>query len=122
VSLFYIVSIFLMLKAANAVALTRRRAAPRRARLRPMRRLSSDRPGHAERRVLYTWNTPHLLDGAARVLLNCTAFPLTNHLMPVVAKISPFRQTTATRLRPSRPGPDRLPPAQPSPTGFRRRA
>ena len=35
----------------------------------------------------YAWNTPHLRAAMfLAFLLNCTAFPLTNHLMPVVAR------------------------------------
>jgi predicted MFS family arabinose efflux permease len=78
VSLFYIVSIFLMLKAAK-MRFRSHNAPP------PVARPSlwaSLKEG-----FLYAWNTPHLLATMLLAfLLNCTAFPLTNHLMPVVAK------------------------------------
>ena len=77
VSLFYIVSIFLMLKAAKMRF--RSHNAPPVARPSPWASLKEG--------FLYAWNTPHLLATMLLAfLLNCTAFPLTNHLMPVVAK------------------------------------
>jgi MFS family permease len=78
VSLFYIVSIFLMLKAAKMRSRSDN-ASPPVARPSPWASLKEG--------FLYAWNTPHLLATMLLAfLLNCTAFPLTNHLMPVVAK------------------------------------
>ena len=93
VSLFYIVSIFLMLKAAKMRFRSHNASPERRA------GDTADSPPDASPVVrpspwaslkegfVYAWNTPHLFATVLLAfLLNCTAFPLTNHLMPVVAK------------------------------------
>jgi MFS family permease len=93
VSAFYILSILLMLSAGDVKLPSRHAASERRA------GDAADFPPHAspvtrpspwralKEGFVYTWNTPHLLAAMLlALLLNCTAFPLTNHLMPVVAK------------------------------------
>lgn len=81
VSAFYVTSILLMLKAG------RERGGPHRAavtadtppRLSPWRDLRNG--------LAYTWNTPHLrATMLLAFLLNLTAFPIFNSLLPVVAK------------------------------------
>jgi len=77
VSVFYAISILLMLKAGGARAAARAADAP--ARPSPWRDL---REGLA-----YVWHTPYLRGAMLLAfLLNCTAFPLLNNLLPVVAK------------------------------------
>ncbi|NND69698.1 MAG: MFS transporter [Halioglobus sp.] len=93
VSLFYLVSILLMLKAGDGRLapripspdrLTGQTANP------PPRALPVSHPSPwsaLKQGFAYAWDTPHLRAAMLlALLLNCTAFPLTNHLMPVVAK------------------------------------
>jgi MFS family permease len=90
VFLFYLASILLMLK-AGGVRFRARDALPE--------RYAGDSPPHVpavarpspwralKEGFAYAWNTPHLrATMLLAFLLNFTAFPLTNHLMPVVAK------------------------------------
>ena len=92
VSSFYLVSILLMLKAGNVWYRTtdasrescgdNSGSSP--AKPAPVVRLSPW--GALKEGFGYVWSTPYLLATMLLAfLLNCTAFPLTNHLMPVVA-------------------------------------
>ena len=93
VSLFYSVSILLMLKAGNVWRLdpgisSRNRigqSGDSSAQTPPVARPSPW--GALKEGFEYVWKTPYLLATMLLAfLLNSTAFPLTNHLMPVVAK------------------------------------
>jgi MFS family permease len=87
VSFFYVVSVLLMLKAGNVWRLnpgvdqTGESQAPGSPFARP------SPLGALKEGFQYVWRTPYLLATMLLAfLLNSTAFPLTNHLMPVVAK------------------------------------
>jgi MFS family permease len=93
VSIFYIVSIVLMLKAGGVRLRTRNASAERRAgdtAEPPAQAAPVERPSPwsaLKEGFVYVWNTPYLrATMLLAALLNFTAFPLTNHLMPVVAK------------------------------------
>ena len=93
VSFFYLVSILLMLKAGNVWRLGTGASAENRVGETadsPAQALPFARPspwGALKEGFVYVWNTPYLLATMLLAfLLNSTAFPLTNHLMPVVAK------------------------------------
>lgn len=93
VSFFYLASIFLMLKAGNVWRRSGGASSENRggdfqgpaAQALPVGRASPW--GALKEGFAYVWSTPYLLATMLLAfLLNCTAFPLTNHLMPVVAK------------------------------------
>jgi predicted MFS family arabinose efflux permease len=91
VSFFYLASIVLMLKGGN-VWRPRDASTGHRADVAadaPAARVPATRPspwGSLKEGFIYVWNTPHLLATMLLAfLLNMTAFPLTNNLMPVVA-------------------------------------
>jgi len=93
VSCFYIVSILLMLNAGNVWRRSTGTSPESRgddtdgssAGAAPVVRHSPW--GALKEGFAYVWSTPYLLATMLLAfLLNCTAFPLTNHLMPVVAK------------------------------------
>jgi len=93
VTLFYLVSIMLILKGgdvqvrARNVSLERRAGEPD-ASLQQVAPVARPSPWRALKEgFAYVWNTPHLRAAMLLAfLLNFTAFPLTNHLLPVVVR------------------------------------
>ena len=78
VASFYAISVTLTLKGASP------RAKPHRTAKQPAR---ASPWGDLRAGIAYVWNTPLLLASMCfAFLLNCTAFPMMNHLMPVMAK------------------------------------
>ena len=78
VSVFYVISVLLTLKAGSA-------GAPRHAATTTVERATPW--GDLKEGLAYVWNTPHLLAAMLLAfLLNFTAFPLFTGLLPVVAK------------------------------------
>jgi len=89
---FYLVSILLMLKAGNVWHRTTRESREScgdnsgRSPAQPAPAVRLSPWGALKEGFGYVWSTPYLLATMLLAfLLNCTAFPLTNHLMPVVA-------------------------------------
>jgi MFS family permease len=79
VTVLYLASVFLTIKAGDYVEAAPARTAPEPARLSPWRELKEG--------IAYVWNSPLLLAILClAVLLNMTTFPMMNHLLPYVAK------------------------------------